>query len=192
MIQVRVLGIALDQSGQHLVLLTPVAAEPDEPRVLPIWIGSQEANSILIALNGEHTPRPLTHDLTMTLIDVLGARVEQIEVTRLDGGTFFAELTLVTRQGPRIVDARPSDAIALAVRADATILVADAVFEDASIPAALAGAAVEGDETDASGEEPEAGKPGGGSPNEATPVDEAKLEEFKRFLDEVDPEDFEG
>ncbi|MGX5697740.1 bifunctional nuclease family protein [Agromyces soli] len=185
MIQVRVLGIALDQSGQHLVLLTPLVADPDEPRVLPIWIGSQEANSILIALNGEHTPRPLTHDLTMTLVDVLGARIEQVEVTRLDGGTFFAEVTLVTRQGPRVVDARPSDAIALAVRADATIRVAEAVFEDASIPAALAGAAVEADEADASGET------SADAADEAS-VDEAKLEEFKRFLDEVDPEDFEG
>jgi bifunctional DNase/RNase len=190
MIQVRVLGIALDQSGQHLVLLTPLVADPDEPRVLPIWIGSQEANSILIALNGEHTPRPLTHDLTMTLVDVLGARVEQVEVTRLDGGTFFAELTLVTRQGPRVVDARPSDAIALAVRADAAIRVAEVVFEDASIPAALAGAAVETDE-DASDEAPQTGTREDASAGEAA-VDEAKLEEFKRFLDEVDPEDFEG
>ncbi len=188
MIQVRVLGVALDQSGQHLVLLTPLVADPDEPRVLPIWIGANEANAILIALNGEHTPRPLTHDLTTTLIDVLGARVEVVEVTRLDAGTFYAELTLVTRQGPRIVDARPSDAIALAVRADAVIRVAEAVFEDASIPAAMAGAG--GDESeeapDAPGRTPAAEAPGEAS------VDEEKVEEFKRFLDDVDPEDFEG
>lgn len=186
MIQVRVLGIALDQNGQHLVLLRPLV-DADEPHVLPVWIGPQEANSILIAINEEQTPRPLTHELTTTLIDVLGARIERIEVTRLDAGTFYAEITLITPSGPRIVDARPSDAIGLAVRAGASIWVAEAVFEDAAIPAAIAG----GEQTDAS-EEDAADWPSSGEPAGEEALDEEKVEEFKRFLEDVDPEDFEG
>lgn len=184
MIQVRVLGIALDQSGQHLVLLRPLVDAADGPIVVPIWIGQNEANSILIALSDESTPRPLTHDLTVTLLGTLGARLERVEVTRLDEGTFFAELTLVTRQGPRIVDARPSDAIALAVRSDASIWVAEQVLDDAGIPAELAG--------ETASEPAAPPTEGDASGSAAAPIDESKLEEFKRFLDDVDPEDFEG
>jgi bifunctional DNase/RNase len=184
MIQVRVLGIALDQSGQHLVLLRPLADDPDGPVVVPIWIGRNEANSILIALSSESTPRPLTHDLMTTLLGTLGARLERVEVTKLDEGTFYAELTLVTRQGPRIVDARPSDAIALAVRSEASIWIAEQVLEDAGIPAELAG--------EAASEPSGSSHHGDASGGAAMPIDESKLEEFKRFLDDVDPEDFEG
>ena len=63
MVQVRVLGVALDAAGQHIILLKPLGEEPSVGRVLPIWIGEQEATSILIALGGDHAPRPLTHDL---------------------------------------------------------------------------------------------------------------------------------
>lgn len=164
MAQVRVLGVALDPARQHIILLKPVLDEPGEGQVLPIWIGAQEAASILIAVEGEQAPRPLTHDLMKTLLDTLGARVEQVEVTRIDDGTFFAEITLTTPTGRLVLDARPSDSIALAVRVDAPIWVADEVLEDAGIPA---------DMVDFDG-------------------DEEKLDEFKRFIDEVDPEDFQG
>ncbi|UOE44088.1 bifunctional nuclease family protein [Agromyces larvae] len=167
MIQVRVLGIALDPARQHIVLLKPVLEEPGEGLVLPIWIGVQEATSILIAISDEHAPRPLSHDLMKTLLDTVGAEVDRVDVTRIDEGTFYAEISLDTAAGRRTVDARPSDAIALGVRAGAPIFVAEAVFEDAGIPAATA----EGHDEAA---------------------DEAKLDEFKRFLDEVDPEDFQG
>ena len=94
----------------------------------------------------------------------MGAKVERVEVTRIDEGTFYAELTLTTPTGPQVLDARPSDAVALAVRADAPIFVAEEVLDDAGIPAEMA------DLRD----------------------DEEKLDEFKHFLDEVDPEDFQG
>lgn len=168
MIQVRVLGIALDASRQHIVLLKPVFDDADDRRVLPIWIGQQEATSILIAISGEHAPRPLSHDLMKTLLDTLGATVDRVEVTRIEAGTFYAEITLATPRGVRVIDARPSDAVALAVRTDASIFVDDEVLADAGIPAELA---------DLHGEEEK---------------DEAKVDEFKRFLDEVDPEDFQG
>ena len=164
MVQVRVLGVALDAAGQHIVLLKPLLVEPGEGRVLPVWIGGQEATSILIAVEGQQAPRPLSHDLMITLLDNLQAQVVRVEVTRIDEGTFYAEITLSTPSGPRIIDARPSDAIALAVRAEAPLFVADEVLDDAGIPAEI----------------------------EDQSIDEPEVDEFKRFLDEVDPEDFQG
>jgi bifunctional DNase/RNase len=168
MVQVRVLGIALDAAKQHIVLLKPLFDDADPPRVLPIWIGTQEATSILIAISDEHAPRPLSHDLMKTLLDTLHAEVERVDVTRIESGTFYAQITLSTPAGAHVIDARPSDAVALAVRADAAIFVADAVLDEAGIPAELA---------DVRNEHAQ---------------DEAKVDEFKRFLDDVDPDDFQG
>jgi uncharacterized protein len=164
MVQVRVLGVALDAAMQHIVLLKPVGDGPDAERVLPIWIGAQEATSIAIAMAGEHAPRPLTHDLMITVLETLHATVERVEVTRIDDGTFYGEITVGAAEGTSVLDARPSDSIALAVRADAPIWVADEVLDESGIPAGIV-------------------EFGG---------DDAKLEEFKRFLDDVDPEDFQG
>lgn len=168
MVDVRVLGVALDTAGQHIVLLKPLGAEPGEGSILPIWIGQQEATSILIALGGDRAPRPLTHDLMVTLLNRVHATVERVEVTRLDEGTFYAELTLGTPEGRIVLDTRPSDAVALAVRVDSPLVVADAVLEEAGIPASIA------------------------EEHDAHENDEARLEEFKRFLDDVSPEDFQG
>jgi len=166
MVQVRVLGVALDAARQHIVLLKPLLEEPGEGRVLPIWVGAQEATSILIAVQGEQAPRPLSHDLITTLFGTLGARIDRVDVTRIDDGTFYAELSLTTPTGSQVLDSRPSDAIALAVRVHAPIWVADEVLDEAGIPAEM----VDFDQDD----------------------EEEKLDEFKRFLDDVDPEDFQG
>ena len=99
-----------------------------------------------------------------TVLDTVGAQVTRVEVTRIDDGTFYAEITVTTPTGSIVLDARPSDAVALAVRADAAIWVADDVLDEAAIPAEMV--SLEGDEE--------------------------KLDEFKKFLDEVDPEDFQG
>jgi len=161
MVQVRVLGVALDAARQHIVLLKPLLEDPNARRVLPIWIGAQEATSILLALEGEQAPRPLTHDLMTTFLETLDSRIERVDVTRIEDGTFYAEITLATPSGVLVLDARPSDAIALTLRSEAPLYVAERVLE---IPAELA------------------------DPR----TDEAKVDEFKRFLDEVDPEDFQG
>jgi bifunctional DNase/RNase len=165
LVQVRVLGVARDSLGQHLILLKPLTEAAGQGRVLPIWIGPQEATSILMAVEGVEAPRPLSHDLMKTLLAAVDAQVERIEVTRIEDGTFYAEITLLTATGGEILDARPSDAVALACRVDAPIWVADEVLDEAGIP----------DETERS-----------------PAAEEEKLEEFKRFLDEVDPEDFQG
>jgi bifunctional DNase/RNase len=171
MVQVRVLGVALDSDGQHIVLLKPLAESPATGNVLPIWIGEQEATSTLIALGGTTPPRPLSHDLMNTLLDVTNSRVERVDVTRIERGTYYAEITLITPAGTLVLDARPSDSVALALRASAPLFVADEVLEEAGIPAVLVEPA------------PEEGE---------TPDGEQALDEFKRFLEDVDPEDFQG
>ena len=163
MVQVRVAGVALDASGQHVLLLKPIDQIPGDGMLLPIWIGGLEATSILVAVEQAPVPRPLAHDLMRSLIEELGAEVTRVEVTRIDDGTFYAEITLSTAFGDRVIDARPSDAVALASRVGAELWVADAVMEDAGVPDVLT--------------EPEVGE---------------RLDEFKKFLDDVEPEDFEG
>ena len=164
MAQVRIVGVALDSSGQPLILLKPLGEETGAGRMLPIWIGTQEATSILIAVEGAEAPRPLSHDLMKTLIEAVGASVERVDVTKIEDGTFYAEITLLTRDGSLSIDSRPSDAIAIAARVDAPIWVNDEVMEEAGI-------IDEGDKA---------------------AVEEERLDEFRKFLDEVDPEDFQG
>ncbi|MFS0794710.1 bifunctional nuclease family protein [Microbacterium sp. 1P10AE] len=167
MVPVRVLGVALDSAHQHVILLAPLPGSGvEDGTVLPVWIGPQEAMSILVAVEGTSTPRPLAHDLMVVMLRQLAASVERVQVTRLAEGTFYAEIHLRTPTGPLIIDARPSDAIALAVRTDAPIAVAEAVFAVAGVPEG----AVELD----------------------TRGDEDRVEEFRRFLDDVDPEDFDS
>ncbi len=173
MILVRVAGVALDPTGQHVILLKPIGELAGEGRLLPIWIGAQEATSILVAVEGADVPRPLAHDLMRSLLDSVGASVTGVAVTRIDEGTFFAEVTLSTTLGERVVDARPSDAVALASRVDAPIWVADAVMADAGVLDTVTEAEADEDSEDV--------------PDE---VARERLDEFKRFLDDVDPEDF--
>ena len=80
MVQVRVLGVALDQSGQHIILLKPLGEDEGRGRVLPIWIGAQEATSILIAVQGELAPRPLSHDLMKLLLEAVGSNITSFSV----------------------------------------------------------------------------------------------------------------
>ncbi|MFG6444056.1 bifunctional nuclease family protein [Microbacterium sp. P07] len=164
MVQVRVIGVARDTEQQHVILLKPVDEPAAEGRMLPVWIGEQEATSILVAVQGAQTPRPLAHDLMAQMIHELEAEVDRVEVTRLEEGTYFAEITLFTPHGMRVIDARPSDAIALASRTHTPIWVADDVLEIAGVEDTVS--------------EPAA--------------DEEQLDEFRRFLDDVDPEDFEA
>lgn len=163
MVQVRVAGVALDASGQHVLLLKPIDELPGDGMVLPIWIGQLEATSILVAVEQAAVPRPLAHDLMRSMIEALGAELSRVEITRIDDGTFYAEITLVVDGRWLAIDARPSDAVALASRTGTGIWVAEAVIDEAGVPDVLT-------ETDASD----------------------RLDEFKKFLDDVEPEDFEG
>lgn len=172
MVPVRVLGLAVDAALQPVVLLTPLDTG-DGPRVVvPIWIGAQEAASIQIAVSGEEPARPLSHDLMQRLLERVGARVDRVDVTRIHEGTYYAELGLTTRDGRSTLDCRPSDAIALASRVGAPMFVAEAVLTEAGV--------AQEEESDADDDD--------GSDEES----EEKVAEFRRFLDDVAPEDFQG
>lgn len=164
MIQVELTSIAVDTRGLPVVLLKPAVAQPDLGVILPIWIGGQEATAIMMALQGAETSRPMSYDLMARLLAALDATVTQVAVTRLEEGTFYAEITVETPTGPEVVDARPSDSIALAMRVQAPVFVAEDVLRAAGIP--------EEHVTDIEEEE--------------------QVEKFSEFLDSVDPNDFRG
>jgi bifunctional DNase/RNase len=127
-----------------------------ETRVLPIFIGANEAQAIALALGEEPPPRPLTHDLLKNMLDALDATVTRIDITDLKDGTFFAKVHVMRDaiEGYEL-DARPSDAIALAVRYDAPIFVVRAVFDEAAITVVVK-SSMEDDESGAPSEIPEA------------------------------------
>ncbi len=114
---------------QRVVILKESSAE----RYLPIWIGPAEADAIAVQLQGVSVPRPLTHDLLQSVIGQLGARIDHILVNDLRNDTFFAKITLVVDGNDMEIDSRPSDAIALAVRAKAPIYADEAVLDKAGI-----------------------------------------------------------
>lgn len=115
-------------SGAPLIIVR----EHEAPyRVVPIVIGGAEAASIAVALSGEVPPRPMSHDLMAALVTGLGARVDRLEVTALREGAFLAELAVSGPNGPRRLDARPSDGIALAVRMGAPLYVGEDVLDEA-------------------------------------------------------------
>ena len=127
-IEVRIRGLMLDPSNRSpIVVLNDLAGEV----VLPIWVGLFEANAIMLEIEKSSTPRPLTHDLLRNVISGLNARVTRVVVGALRGDTFHATIWMEQGGEPVAVDARPSDAIALALRADCPIFVSREVFEPA-------------------------------------------------------------
>lgn len=163
--QVRIASIAVDpRNNQPVLVLRPLAEEPGMGRILPIWIGHPEATAILLALEGVETPRPMTHDLLRSVVETLDAVVERVAITRAAEGTFFAAVYLRSDEQVRVVDARPSDSIALAVRTGAPIFVAPEVMESSSVP----------DESLVGTDE------------------ETEVAAFRDFLDQVNPEDFQS
>lgn len=127
MIEMELFRIRIDDKRREQVIML---RERNGERVLPIVIGISEADAIRLKVSGVELPRPLTHDLLRNTIAELGAELEQIVIHDLRQGTFFAKLVLKTRDGQdREVDARPSDAIALALRAGAPILAEESLLD---------------------------------------------------------------
>jgi bifunctional DNase/RNase len=168
MVRVLLRAVRVDLQSNTPVLL--LQETEGEGRTLPIFIGSPEATAIAYALQGVDMPRPLTHDLMKDMLDALDIGVERVVITELRGSTYFAELHLL-RQGARtVVSSRPSDAVAIAVRAETPLFVSDELMESEGIVLAL-----ESDDEDEEGEVPD-----------------ELVGQFRRFLDSVRPEDFEG
>lgn len=131
MIEMKVAGIALDAlSRSPIVLLKDTA----ERRALPIWIGQAEARAIISALEGEEPPRPLTHDLMLNSWKLWGITLQRVIIHSLQDNVFHAVLSLAQGDEVRQLDARPSDAIALALKANVPIWVMEEVVANASIP----------------------------------------------------------
>jgi bifunctional DNase/RNase len=165
MIQVELLGVRVEPPSNtpavHLRELQPTR------RRLSIFIGGHEATAIALALEGVSTPRPLTHDLLCNVLDELGAELTRVVITEIRETTYYAELHLDLDDDVLLVSARPSDALALAVRVGCPIFVEDAVMEQGGFA-----------ETEDELEEPS-------NPDEV-------VAEFREFIDSISPEDFES
>jgi len=130
-VKVEIFGLALDENNKSPIL---ILKGEDQARVLPIWIGAVEAMAISVALNEIPFPRPMTHDLLLNTILNMGGKVESIVVNSIEEGTFFAEIVVERDGGIVRIDSRPSDSIALAVRAKCPMFVEESVMESSGVP----------------------------------------------------------
>lgn len=174
LVEVEVQSLGLDRASRSPVV---VLRERAGVRILPIWIGPAEASAIAMHMAGMSFPRPLTHDLAVSLIDVLGGRVERMEIGRVEAGVYHAALILKVLDQVLRVDARPSDSIAIVLRTQATIVVDDELLRQMDL---------ELDESDAPPppdliEEIDFSEEQGGL---STP------EDLAAYLRKLDPEDF--
>ncbi len=164
MVPLRVLTLIVTGPTQPSILvLEPVEDSPEgKSRIIPIWIGTQEATQLGIAIEHLKLPRPTTHDLFLDAVTNLDARVDHVLISGVKGATFFAKLYL--RQAGRLIelDARPTDALALAIRQEVPFYIDEAVLERASFPYVF----------------------------RKRPDDEAVMQEFRTFLDTLAPDDF--
>jgi uncharacterized protein len=157
-VEMELVGIEMERPPNIPCL---VLRETEGPgRILPIFIGSPEATAIALALEEVETPRPMTHDLMKDVLDELGARIERVTVTELRDATFYAEIVLSSAGSVHSVSARPSDAVALAVRFGAPVFAEEGVLDEA-----------------------------GRVPDDENVPDDV-VEQFREFIAGVNPEDF--
>lgn len=168
MIPVEVVGVRVEMpSNQPIVLLKEI----DGSRFLPIWVGAVEATAIAFAQQGVLPPRPLTHDLMKDLLEELGATLDAVHLTELRDGVFYADLIVKASNHEQleqleklVISARPSDAIALALRTKSAILATEELLAEAGIEI----------------------------PDEESSDANEEVERFREFLDQINPEDFAG
>ncbi|MEO6653936.1 MAG: bifunctional nuclease family protein [Ilumatobacteraceae bacterium] len=160
MTPMELVGVRVEIPANTPMLL--LQEQTGDHRLLPIYIGSPEASSIHYALEGIDPPRPLTHDLFITVLNQLGATLDKVVVTEVRDHTYYAELHLTVGDGEQIISSRPSDAIALAVRCEAPMFASDELLDEV------------------------------GQVPEPEPEDESAeiIDEFKDFIESVSPDDF--
>jgi bifunctional DNase/RNase len=160
LIPLEVIGVRVEMpSNQPIVLLKEI----DGARFLPIWVGAVEATAIAFAQQGIEPPRPLTHDLMNNLVELLDATLTAVHLTEIKEGIFYATMLLRDSNGGQLtISARPSDAIALAVRSHSNILATQELLDEIGIEI-----------------------PQGDGENQ-------EVEKFREFLDQINPEDFVG
>jgi len=166
LVQVEVVGVRIEMpSNQPIVLLKEI----DGTRFLPIWVGAVEATAIAFAQQGLEAQRPLTHDLIENLLERVDITLTSVHITEIKDGVFYAELLLRNSEGAlEPLSARPSDAIAIALRTKSTIMVDSDLLDEIGIdiPEQIA--------------------------NEVSSAGDQELEAFREFLDGINPEDFAG
>lgn len=161
MVEMELIGVRVELPSN--VPIVVLREKDGDRRILPIFIGGPEATAIAFALDGVEPPRPLTHDLIVLLLGELSVALERVVVTELRDSVFYAELHLRGADGAHAVSCRPSDAIAVAVRTGAPLFASEAVLDDAGHVEATEVEEVEADEV---------------------------VEQFREFIENVDPEDF--
>ena len=165
--QVDVVGVRLELPSNQPVL---ILRDQQASRYLPLWIGTAEATAISLALEGIDTPRPLTHDLLANVITSLGGQVSSVTVSELIEGTFFATINFLNHDS---ISARPSDAVALAIRNKVPVFVAQEVMDFAGMDLGID----DDFETDESG-------------FADSDMSQEELDKFRAFLDDIQPDDF--
>ena len=167
LVEARVHGLILEKSTQQNIV---ILREAEGERILPIWIGPGEAQAIRRMLAEEPFPRPLTHDLLVLMIEGLHAKITRVVIADLRENTFYASVLVQRDSEVLSIDARPSDSIAVALRAKAPIFVNEKLLQPPPRQEERPGA-----------EEP---------PPERPLTDEEKAEQLRRFLEKLNPEDF--
>jgi bifunctional DNase/RNase len=179
MIEVIVSRLGLDSSTNSYVV---VLQERGGTRLLPIWIGQPEAESIVMHMHNVKRVRPLTHDLVRSLIVGMGAQLRRVQITRVEKSTYFAELQIQNGETLVHIDARPSDSIAVALRLSAPIFAAESLLVE---PA-------EATDEDGDEDEGDSSEPDFSTPEVESAQDDAELsaEQLKAYLENLRPEDF--
>lgn len=177
MVEVVVSRLGLDSSSNTYVV---ILQEKGGTRLLPIWIGQPEAESIVMHMNQVKRERPLTHDLCRSLIVGLGATLRRVQITKVEHRTYFAELHLTAPGGPVQIDARPSDSIAIALRLRAPIFAPETLLTAVE-------EAEDDDEVPGVYNSPPATPPAAAEPADA---DALTAEQLKAHLENLRPEDF--
>ncbi|MDX2003946.1 MAG: bifunctional nuclease family protein [Meiothermus sp.] len=131
MIPARIQGVGFDPQGENLMVIL----EAETGRILPVVIGALETQNIMIHLSGEKPPRPLMPDLFLNTLELMGAKVTQLHIYELRGGTYYGRLLLEQRGLEYEMDCRPSDGLALAIRAEVPILISKQVLEEGGVDA---------------------------------------------------------
>jgi bifunctional DNase/RNase len=165
--QVDVVGVRLELPSNQPVL---ILRDQQATRYLPLWIGTAEATAISLAIEGVEPPRPLTHDLLANVIVRLGGQLTSVTVCELVEGTFYATINFLNHDS---ISARPSDAVALAVRSQIPVFVAQEVMDFAGMDLAV-------------DDDFENGETGFADDD----MSQEELDKFRAFLDEIEPDDF--
>jgi len=163
MVPMELVGVRVELPSNTPIVLLRESESDSEPVMLPIFIGGPEATAIALAHEGVEPPRPMTHDLFAQALEAMDVRLERVVISELRERTFFAELHMRSPSEARVMSARPSDAIALAVRLSVPIFAEDTVLAEVGYT-----------------------EPADVDDDEAEDV----VEEFRDFIDNVNPDDF--